>query len=121
MTGTSLLTLGLAAALLFGSCGRTGVAPVLPCPDPAPLLGVHSPAAPGYVVVFHEGLDPQPLSWHLATKYQFSPISVFDLGFYAEFPDETLAAVRCEQVVRYVEHMVPAAPLPVGVSTGDRR
>jgi hypothetical protein len=68
--------------------------------------------APGYVVIFQEGIDSEAATADLMEQYGFEPISVFVLGFYAELSDSTLMALRCEKVVRYIEHMVPPAPPP---------
>jgi hypothetical protein len=80
--------------------------------DPAPLHGQMSAGAPGYMVVFHEDVEVQPTAWALAAKYDFTPSSISDLGFSADFPDATLDGLRCEELVRYVEHLVEPAPPP---------
>jgi hypothetical protein len=111
------IRIGIAAGctLVIAACGGEVTAAVAPCDEPVPLHGTRSPAAPGYVVVFQEGVDPHPTAWELAQRHGFSPDAVFALGFYADFPDATLQALRCEPVVRYIEHMVePAAPPGAG-------
>jgi hypothetical protein len=107
-----LLGTALWSVLLSGACSAHIMAPETRCAEPAPLHGKKSPAAPGYIVVLHEGVDPHRTTWELAQQHGFTPISVFALGFAADFPESTREALRCEAVVRYVEHMVEPAPPP---------
>lgn len=74
---------------------------------PAPLHGRPDPAAPGYIVVFVDGTDPDAVVEELAAAHGFTPTHVFRnalLGFSAELSDDALAAVRRHPAVKYVEH-----------------
>jgi hypothetical protein len=74
---------------------------------PAPLHGKPDPAAPGYIVVFVDGTDPDAVVDELAAAHGFVPKHVFRnalLGFAAELPDDALDAVRRHPAVKYVEH-----------------
>jgi hypothetical protein len=75
--------------------------------DPAPLHGKADPAAPGYIVVFIDGTNPDAVADELAAAHGFTPKHVFRnalLGFAAELSDDALAAVRRHPAVKYVEH-----------------
>ncbi len=74
---------------------------------PAPLHGKPDPAAPGYIVVFIDGTDPDAVVDEFAAAHGFTPKHVFRnalLGFAAELSDDALAAVRRHPAVKYVEH-----------------
>jgi hypothetical protein len=74
---------------------------------PAPLHGRADAAAPGYIVVFIDGTDPDAVVDELAAAHGFTPKHVFRhalLGFAAELSDDALAAVRRHPAVKYVEH-----------------
>lgn len=73
----------------------------------APLHGRADAAAPGYIVVFIDGTDPDAVTDELAAAHGFTPRHVFRhalLGFAAELSDDALAAVRRHPAVKYVEH-----------------
>lgn len=75
--------------------------------EPAPLHGTPDAAAPGYIVVFVDGTDPDAVTDELAAAHGFTPKHVFRhalLGFAAEFSADALAAVRRHPAVKYVEH-----------------
>jgi hypothetical protein len=75
--------------------------------DLAPLLGTPDPTAPGVIVVYHDGTDPDAVTDELAAAHGFTPKHVFRsalLGFAAELSDDALAAVRRHPAVKYVEH-----------------
>ena len=77
-----------------------------PCESPAALLGEFDPAAPGYIVVYREGVDAAGETDRLAMKYGFQPRFVYTHvlgGFSAELTPQTVAAVRCEATVDYVQ------------------
>ena len=106
--------------LVFGTvaCGSSdatapGPGPVpLPalqplCARPAQLLGVPDPAAPGYIVVFHAGVDAETETARLAAAYDFQPRHVYTAaleGFSAELTREVVAELRCVSTIDYVEH-----------------
>lgn len=75
--------------------------------DPAPLHGKPDAAAPGYIVVYHDGTDPDAVTDELAAAHGFTPRHVFRhalLGFAAELSADALGAVRRHPAVKYVEH-----------------
>ena len=74
--------------------------------DLAPLHGHADPRAPGYIVVFVDGADPDAVVGELAAAHGFTPKHVFRnalLGFAGELSDEALDAVRRHPAVKYVE------------------
>ncbi len=78
--------------------------------QPAPLHGRASAAAPGYIVVYHDGTDPDAVTEALAAAHGFAPRHVFRnalLGFSAQLSDDALDAVRRHPAVKYVEHDGP--------------
>jgi hypothetical protein len=75
------------------------------CTSPAQLDFQPNPA-PGYIVVFDEGLNVEAVTADLAARHHFTPIYVYaaiSLGFYAELTPAQLAALRCEPAVQYIE------------------
>ena len=98
--------------LLAACAGSTGLAAdaslaVPRCSGPAPLLGEYDPAAPGYIVVFRDGVSGRAETARLASRYGFEPVHVYEFalsGFSADLPARTLLALRCESTVRYIEH-----------------
>lgn len=74
---------------------------------PAPLHGRPDPAAPGYIVVFIDGTDPDAVAEELAAAHGFTTKHVFRnalLGFAADLSADALEAVRRHPAVKYVEH-----------------
>jgi hypothetical protein len=74
---------------------------------PAPLHGKADPAAPGYIVVFVDGTDPDAVADELAAAHGFTPKHVFRnalTGFAAELSADALDAIRHHPAVKYVEH-----------------
>jgi hypothetical protein len=91
------------------------------CASPAPLRFATAPS-PGYIVVFHEGLDVEAVTTELAARLKFEPLSVFaatGIGFYAELSPAQLAALQCEPVVKYIEQN--SFGVGPGVRTGGGR
>ena len=79
---------------------------------PAPLHGRAS-AAGGYIVVYHDGTEPDAVTDALAAAHGFAPRHVFRhalLGFAAELSADALDAVRRHPAVKYVEHDAPVRP-----------
>jgi hypothetical protein len=77
------------------------------CLQPAPLYGSFDPAAPGFIVVFRDGVPAAAEAARLSARYCFQPKHVYQfalLGFSAELEPAALASIRCEASVRYVEH-----------------
>lgn len=111
-------TLALTAALLtLSACGDGGAVGleesrlnVLPtsCSDPAPLLGTpDSRVADSYIVVFDDSTDSAARTAELEEKYGFTAQYVYEHaleGFAAVLSAETVAAIRCEADVKYIEH-----------------
>lgn len=97
----------LLAALTLTACGdQTVTGPGRLCANPAPLRGQANPRAPGYIVVYQDGTPASETTEQLARKYGFAPRHVYTVfpGFAADLTTDALAGVRCESVVRYVEH-----------------
>ncbi len=93
--------------LALGCQIPTGLAVQPSCLLPAPLLGQPNVAAPGYIVVSRPGVDPVAETARLAARYGFSPSHVYDaalLGFSADLTPTSVAGVRCEPSVSFVEH-----------------
>jgi peptidase inhibitor I9 len=81
--------------------------PVPPCSDSAPLLGTYNPAAPGYMVQFHESVDATAEAALLGDRYGFVVSLVYQSapkGFAAQLSPATVAVLRCEPVVASIEH-----------------
>lgn len=75
--------------------------------EPAPLHGKPDAAAAGYIVVYHDGTDPDAVTDELSAAHGFTPRHVFRhalLGFAAELAADALEAVRRHPAVKYVEH-----------------
>lgn len=83
-----------------------------PCSAPAPVLGTYSPAAPGYIVQFHDGIDPSAETARLAQRYGFMPTHVFRVipGFSALLSEAHVRALRCEASVELIEHDAVVRP-----------
>jgi hypothetical protein len=103
--------LGVVLTGFLFACGSDhSLAPQLvrpACTDPAPLSGEFDPRAPGYIVLYRDGVDAQQETAILAARFQFVPRHVYThalQGFSAEFSPEVVAAVRCEPTVRAVSH-----------------
>ena len=107
---TNSVRLGLLAssvAVILSCRSVTGLDVVPLCAAPAPLLGKFDPEAPGYIVVFHPGVDPAVETARLAARYGFQPTYVYGAalrGFAAALSPTVVAAVRCEASVSYAEH-----------------
>jgi hypothetical protein len=80
------------------------------CNTPAPLKGSYDAKNKGYIVKFHDGTDARVETERLANVHGFALRRVFavDTGgsFSAEMSPSTLAAIRCEMSVDYVEYDV---------------
>ena len=83
------------------------------CENPAPLLGLQSREAPGYIIVFREGTHVRRTLARLRRTYRFKPEHVFGHtlpGFSAQLSDAALAGIRCEPEVQYVEYNTVLTP-----------
>jgi len=77
------------------------------CASPAPLQGYFDPRAPGYIVVFNADTDVDRALAMLQARYDFRPNRVYGsalLGFSALLSADTVEAIRCESVVKYVAY-----------------
>jgi len=77
------------------------------CSDPAPLLGKVDPRAPGYIVMYNDGVDARLETARLAAAYGFVPAHVYEFairGFGADLTPEVVAGLRCEATIHSVEH-----------------
>jgi hypothetical protein len=78
-----------------------------PCSDPAPLLGEPDANAPGYIVVFEEGVDSSDEAARLADEYPIEVTSVYEfalLGFHGLMSEETVQQLRCEPTIAHISH-----------------
>jgi hypothetical protein len=101
---------------LVGGCSREGARALAgpgaevvppPCASPAPLLGTPNPAAPGIIVSYRSSVDPVTETARLAALYGFTPSHVYAYaikGFAADVPPATVADLRCETTVSFVEY-----------------
>ncbi|HVF59634.1 MAG TPA: protease inhibitor I9 family protein [Thermoanaerobaculia bacterium] len=70
------------------------------------MLGSFDPRAPGYIVVLVDGKDLEASVATLAARHGFQVEGVYAVihGFSAHLEPETVAALRCEPQVSYIEH-----------------
>jgi hypothetical protein len=69
--------------------------------------GTFDARAPGYIVGFRSGVPVRETTDALAAKYGFTPTYVYEgppRGFAAQVSDATLDGLRCEPVVKVIEH-----------------
>lgn len=81
--------------------------PIPPCSDSAPLLGTYDPAAPGYIVQFHDSVNAAAEAARLAALYGFTTTFVYQAalkGFAAQLSPATVAVLRCEPTVASIEY-----------------
>jgi hypothetical protein len=81
--------------------------PIPPCLDSAPLLGTFDPAAPGFIVQFHDSVDAAAEASRLAALYGFTTTFVYQAaikGFAADLSLATVAMLRCEPAVAVIEY-----------------
>ena len=69
----------------------------LACASPAPLTGFYDPTAPGYIVQYVSGTNPDTTAAMLGAKYGFSPKSIYHVlsGFSALLTPVTVDGLRC--------------------------
>ena len=93
--------LAIVAAAPLASCG-SAISDVF-CVD---VEGTADLRAPGFIVAYREGVPVEPTTTRLAEKYHFTPRSTFEFlpGFSAELSDSAIDGLRCESVVRRIEH-----------------
>jgi len=69
--------------------------------------GTFDARAPGYIVAYKAGVPVQATTDGLAAKYGFTPTYVWDTavsGFAAPLTDAAVEGLRCEPVVKRIEH-----------------
>ena len=101
-----LTSIGL-SLICIASCGGSGsFGSQTFCSDPVPVLGTFDPAAPGYIVLFQDGVDGQAETSRLSTLHGFQPTHVFQSiqGFSAEFSADILEQLRCEPSSKSIGH-----------------
>src|SRR5215217_3347484 len=68
--------------------------------------GTFDARAPDYIVAYEAGVPAQATTSALAAKYGFTPKYVWDTvpGFAAPLTDAAVEGLRCESVVKRIEH-----------------
>jgi hypothetical protein len=107
-----LLWFATAIWLCLSGCTDESAAMDSSCRDPAPVMGQFAPEAPGYIVMFHDGIDTASEAARLASVYAITLRSVYTIipAFFATFDDDVLERLRCESSVQYIEHNEPVVP-----------
>ena len=84
------------------------------CASPATLALSQFRPAPGFIVLFQAGTDPEAAAATLAAKHGFAPILVYDnlAAFYAELTQQQIAALRCEPLVQHLGQGSNDGPVP---------
>lgn len=124
-------TLKISASAVAAAEARTRTARVIraidpPCINPAPLNLANRPA-PGYIVRLKDGTDATAVASMLAQRYGFTLTTVWtqqSIGFpafYAIMSIQTVAALRCESTVTYIEENSLGVPLSVSRPAVDDR
>ena len=85
--------------------------PVVPtvapaCANPAPLLGKFDPRAPGYLVALVSAKNFEATVATLAARHGFQVEYFYETihSFAVRLEPETVAALRCELQVKFIEH-----------------
>lgn len=94
-----------------------GVLPLAACRSPFAALadtrsclqvrGTFDARAPGYIVLYHEGVPVRATTDALAAKYGFTPKFTWETavqGFAAELGASAVEGLRCEATIRLIEH-----------------
>jgi hypothetical protein len=84
------------------------------CSNPAPLARSRD-RAPGHLITYVEPVDAKQTTAALAAKYGFSPQKIWDPpvpGFLAILDTRTVAGLRCEPSIKFIEenayaHLAP--------------
>ena len=81
------------------------------CSSPAP-FNKFSCVAPGYIVVYKDGTNAATVTAQLEAKYGFRSLAVWQIvpGFAALLSVQTVAALRCEPAVRFIEENAISSP-----------
>ena len=93
----SVFVLGL-LTLVATSCQRSTA--------PVEVEGTFNPAAPGFIVRYHSGVDPVATTARLEKKYTFSATHVYTAlpGFSAQLSTAALSGIRRESTVSSITH-----------------
>jgi len=104
-----LTSIGL-SLICIASCGGSGSSGL--CSNPVPVLGTFDPAAPGYIVLFQDGVNGQAETSRLSTLHGFQPTHVYQAipGFSAEFSADILEQLRCEPSIKSIGHDQVSSP-----------
>ena len=103
--------LGVTILALLPGC-REPAAPDRPLCRPTPSTRAPEPGSGGqytdgrYIVVYRDGVDATIETARLSAKYGFVPVYVYNaalLGFSADLPAATVAAVVAEPTVKYAQ------------------
>lgn len=85
------------------------------CAEPAPLqLARPGYEAEGWIVLFHEGVNAAQAVAELSSRLPITPTRIYQdafAGFVADLGPETIAALRCEPTVQYIQQN-ELVPLP---------
>ena len=99
--------------LIFSACCASAAPDVVPpdCEKPAPLEGQWHKETPGYLVAINRGWLPARLRVAvLEWKYNFRADGVYRSGrgfFVSGMQPTSLAALRCDAAIRYIEFNRP--------------
>jgi hypothetical protein len=80
-----------------------------PCDHPIPVSGEWDDKAPGYIVAYTSDVeDPKAKTLELSRRLGFKVGGQFNFGafFTPALSPESLARLRCEPRIRYIEHNV---------------
>lgn len=93
------------SALSLATSTTTMSGPAASCTNPTPVLGTFSPAAPGYIILFRNGINAQDETNRLAGLYKFQPTHIYQSigGFSATFSTDVLEHLRCEANIKSIE------------------
>ena len=87
------------------------------CPHPADIFYYDNSPAPGWIVVYQEGVNVVDETARLAARHEFTPGHVYDvvlLGFSAILTPQQIAALRCEPSLKSIHQnaygLAPTGP-----------
>ena len=96
----------LVSLLLIAACNwRSPTEPIAAqCTSPAPFYTAGE-RAPGYIVMFRDGVDVAATVKRYEARYRFRALSVWEGvgGLYLDVPMRTIEALRCEPEVKLIE------------------
>lgn len=78
------------------------------CKNPAPLKGKWDPQAPGYIIVYKNGLaDPAKATANIASKHGLTvdhDLASVGMFFTRKMTPQQLAKLRCESQIAFIEY-----------------